>query len=186
MRQKILGICICLFIITAILPVDGTLINENIQINKINRERDILISSTPFWKPDHYITILIDKLYVYSDEDSGNEDGEYFFHIFSFPRLFLDRTNNFNVNDKNPDNPYHPGVLTTFKVRFTPQHVILFAVENDKGEGKLNFNDFMDLTTIKINPPKGDYPPGDPWVMDPIIWENIYFKAVVKIHFGQK
>jgi hypothetical protein len=100
--------------------------------------------------------------------------------------MYFYRTQIYEVDDNSPEIPYDIGTLKVFDTKFTPQILLLFAMEKDKGEGPANFNEFLGFLKIKVNPPRGNYPVGSPWEMDPVIWETVYFKAVVKIYFGQK
>jgi hypothetical protein len=67
-------------------------------------------------------------------------------------------------------------------IQFTPQRIWIFALEDDKGEGIGNFNEFLDWTMIKVSPAKGDYPHTNMWEKA-FKWMNIYFTADVIMQF---
>ena len=147
---------------------------------KLNYPKDIL----PFWDPEHTASIWIDKIYVYDSGDrEAHEPGEYFFKLFAIPQMWHWTTDIYEVGDETPTIPYNLGKIAAFKTKFTPQWIVILALEDDKDEGIANFNEFLDFTIIKFKPPKGDYPSNDPY-MEIIEWENQYFKAVTKVFFS--
>ena len=148
----------------------------------INEQRSSEI--TPFWDPEHTVSIHIDKIYVKESGDrNANDPGEYFFKLISIPELWHWTTDIYEVDDETPEVPYDLGKLGAFKTKFTPQWIIILAIEEDKDEGIANFNDFLGWKIIKFKPPQGDYPKDNPYI-EIVQWENQYFKAVTKIYFS--
>lgn len=139
--------------------------------------------STPFWNPEHVVGIHIDKLYVYDDSDSGDgeEPGEYFFKLFAIPQMWHWTTDIYEVGDETPEIPYHPDKLGAFKTKFTPQIIVIIAMDEDKAHD-LNPNDFLDYKIIRFKPPKGDYPLSNQY-FEIFDWTNNFFHAVTKIYF---
>ena len=182
MKIKILVLIVFMLMITIpTISVFGSVQTiEKTDNEKISSPKEI----TPIWDREHTTAIWIDKIYVYESGDRElNEPGEYFFKLFSIPQMWHWTTDIYEVGDENPTVPYNFGKLGAFKTKFTPQWIIIFALEEDKDEGIANFNDFLDWKIITFKPPKGDYPSTDPY-MEIFDWENQYFKAVTKVYFS--
>lgn len=175
MMKKILGIVVCTLVLATCLPVTGTNVDEKKQNGGI----------TPFWNKEHTISIFINKIWVFESSDSGsNEPGEYFFIVFVFPLFKHVKTGIYEVDDEHPQTSYSFGKIAEFMTKLTPVTIVILAIEDDKGEGIANTNEFMDYTTIRFKPPRGDYPPGSPYSEPPITWKaGKYFEAQISISF---
>jgi len=155
--------------------------------NNINEKHNIddEIGSTIFWNKTHTVSIWIDKIYIFESGDrEGNEPGEYFFKIYAFPQFWHHITDNYIVGDEQPEIPYDFGKLGAFKTKFTPQFILILAIDDDRNDGVANFNDFLGWKIIKLKPLKGDFPNNDPY-LDIVKWDNPrFFNAVIKIFFS--
>lgn len=183
MKKKLLGIFVCVLVIVSISSVTGLkTANRNIRGEPPLLNNDL--DSIPFWDPNHTVSLHIDKIYVYDSGDRNTHDpAELFFRIYSIPKFWLFITDIFLVDDETPEVPYDLGKLGAFSTKFTPQWILILALEDDEGEGPINFNDFLGWKLIKFKPPKGDYPHNDPYI-EIIQWENQHFRAVVKVFFS--
>jgi hypothetical protein len=180
MRKKLIGMFVCMLMLAICLPVTGTMDDDE----KPSAGTKLGTTGvTRFWPKEHILAIEMDKVYVYESGDrEAYEPGEYFFKIYAFPSLFHWTTDIYEVGDENPDIPYNFHHIASIRTKFTPQIILVLALEEDKKED-LNFNEFMDWKVFKVNIPYGDYPPDGMYTSDPVIWENDYFKAVVKFTF---
>jgi len=176
MRKKIVGLLVCTLMIATCLPVTGKIITEQ----SINDG----LHTTGFWKPDHFIDIRLRNIYIKECSDEGvNEPGEFYFYIFMLPKRFHWKTDIYSANDNIPNEPQYFGKLCTVPdIKFTPQRIIIVALEDDKGEGIGNFNEFLDWKAITLNPPKGDYPQQNMYE-ETFKWVNIYFTADILVQF---
>jgi len=175
MMKKLLGMVVCMLVLATCLPVTAT-INDNTHPSA---------GTTPFWNKEHTISIYINKIWVFESGDSGigKEPGEYFFIIFVFPLFKHVKTKIYEVDDEHPQSSYNFGKIAEFTTRFTPVTIIILAIEEDKKDD-LNQNEFMDYTNIRFKPPKGDYPPSNPYSEPIVTWKaGQYFEAQISIGF---
>jgi hypothetical protein len=183
MKTKIIGILVSVLLILTIIPVVSTTNIKNTNAN----EQTIITSiqdTVPFYEGPHHVTIRLRNIYITESGDDGiNEHGEYYFFILAIPAMFHWRTDIYLANDNIPDTPQNFGKLCTMNdIKFTPQRLIILALEDDRGEGIANFNEFMDWIQIKFRPPKDDYPHTDMYE-ETFKWVNIYFRADVVVQF---
>lgn len=182
MKRKIVGIFFSTLFIGSCILLSGTITNNK------NTDLDLIKSSnkiemTPFWQQEHTVSIWMNQVYVKESGDrEAYEPGEYFFKIFAFPQMWHWTTDIYEVGDEHPEDPYSFGKLASFQIKFTPQILILLAIEEDKKED-LNTNEFMDWKVYTFKPPRGDYPSNDPYQTEKMTWENQYFKAIWTISF---
>ena len=156
---------------------------ENNDITSKHLSETGMTGVTPFWTKEHVLGIMMDKVYVYESGDrEAYEPGEYFFKMYAFPSLWHWESDIYEVGDEHPEIPYNFYHIGAFKTKFTPQIILVLALEEDKKED-LNFNEFMDWKVFRVNPPRGDYPPNGMYISEPVVWENDYFKAIVKFTF---
>jgi len=184
MKTKIIGFFICMLLITTTFPVFGIEIDsKNVELEK--RIINDNVSPTIFWNKSHTVSIWIDKIYIIESGDrEGKEPGEYFFKMYAFPQFWHWVTDNYIVSDEHPETPYDFGKLGAFKTKFTPQFILILAIDDDSNDGVANFNDFLGWKIFRLKPLKGDFPSSDPY-FDIIKWDNPrYFNAVVKIFFS--
>jgi len=185
MKTKIIGIFICMLLVfLPTFPVFGVEINDN----NISEEKQIIsgdVGKTIFWNKSHTVSIWIDKIYVIESGDrEGKEPGEYFFKIYAFPQFWHHVTDIYEVSDEHPETPHDFGKLGAFKTKFTPQFILILAIDDDSTDGVANFNDFLGWKIFKLKPLKGDFPSNDPY-LDIQKWDNPrYFNAVVKLFFS--
>jgi len=101
----------------------------------------------------------------------------------NFKCLLSIRTDIFMTNDNIPTIAQHFGKLCTMSnIKFTPQRIIILALDDDTKDGPANFNDFLDWTQIRFRPPKGDYSQSNMYE-ETFKWVNIFFRADVIIQF---
>jgi len=180
MKKKFIGMFVCMLVLATCLPVTGIIEDEEKPSTEITPS---ITGVTGIWSKEHVLAIMLDKVYVYDCGDrQGYEPGEYFFKMYAFPSLWHWESDIYEVDDDNPEIPYNFYHIGAFKTKFTPQIILVLALEEDKKED-LNFNEFMDWKIFKVNPPRGDYPPNGMYTSDPVVWENDYFKAIVKFTF---
>jgi hypothetical protein len=172
MKKKILGMFVCMLVIATCLPVTGA-----IDVKK-NPNQDI----TPFYDREHNINIYINKCWVYECQDEHNP-GEYFFHILVFPAFQYVKTDIYEVDDTHPQSSHNFGKLASIPVKFTPQFILIVAMEEDK-QFDNNPNDYLGRIIIKLAPPKGDYSPSNPYSLPLVRWNaKPSFEADVAISF---
>ena len=173
MKKSILKISIVLGLVLATcLPVTATMEDYK------NPSKD----TTPFYNIDHNIHININKCWVYECCDESNP-GEFFFHIFVFPAFKYKKTDIYEVEDTHPQSSHNFGRLASFPVQFTPQTILIIAMEEDK-KTDLNPNDYLGKIVIKLAPPKGEYTPGSPYSHPLVRWDaKPVFEADVSISF---
>jgi len=183
MKWKIYSIFVCMLFIATAYQVGSTIDIEETSVDD-QKNKFSHIDAIPFYERTHHITIRLRDIYITECGDDGiNEPGEFFFFILAIPARFHWRTNIYEANDNIPNTPQNFGKLCTMNdIKFTPQRLIIFALEDDKGEGLANFNEFMDWTQIKFRPPKDDYPNTDMYE-ETFKWSNIYFRADVVVQF---
>jgi hypothetical protein len=173
---------VVLLLLATVLPVSGDIQRSRHTAEKTSSKEQIQ-NRTPYYEIPHYIGIRCDKIYIYDDsERDSHSPGEFSFKLFSFPRMWHWTTITYEL-DVSPT-PYDLGRLGGMEeVHFTPQLIIIIAIELD--EGIQNPNDLLDWMIIRWNPPKDDYE----WpnqIQEIYTWENNFFKAVIKVymHYG--
>jgi len=172
MKNKIIEIFICMLLISICLTVTAT-----IDDNKNPRE-----GVTPFYPIDHNIYININKCWVYECQDEHNP-GEFFFHIFVFPAGKYVKTDVYEVSDNHPQSSHDFGRLASIPAQFTPQYILIIAMEEDK-KTDLNSNDYLGYILIKLAPPKDNYPPAKPYSHPLVRWDaKPTFEADISISF---
>ena len=183
MQKKIIGILVCTLVIATCLPVTGTINSDkNIENDQVI-ERDTLIV-TPIWDDQYTIYINIFKIWVFDCSDTqAEEPAEFFFHIFAFPAFRHIKTNIYEVTDNHPETSYDFGLIGSISTHFTPQVIVIQAMEEDK-KFDLNPNDVLGRIVIKLAPPKGEYSPSNPYSEPKIRWKALpYFEADISISF---
>jgi hypothetical protein len=172
MRKKIIGMFFCMLVIATCLPVTGT----------IDLDKNTSQGITPFYEKEHNINININKCWVYECQDEHNP-GEYFFHIIVFPAFQYVKTEEYSVDDTHPQSSHNFGRLASIPVRFTPQFILIIAMEEDQ-KIDANPNDYLGRIMIKLAPPKDDYSPSNPYSLPLVRWNaKPSFEADVAISF---
>lgn len=181
MRRNIVSVFVCMLLLATAFPAMGTIHGGEVleEQGSAGCEED----ATPFYENGHHVGIRMDKVWVYDDSDPPPKgDGEYYFKMYAIPKIWhMTSTVYEAVEDPHP---HDFGTIGYFDgVHFTPQVIVIIAMEEDVGKIK---DDFLDWIVIVFNPPKGDYKWPDQYE-DIITWENTYFKAVVKVymHYGK-
>jgi hypothetical protein len=183
MKNKIIGTFVCILLLATCLPVTATINIENITSN--NGQFNHKINTMPYYNTPHHLNIFLPRTYIKECGDDGsNEPGEYFFIILAIPQMYHFRTDIYVVSDNHPDDPQNLGKLCTMQdVKFTPQRIFIFAFDDDRNDpGMINPTDFLDWTSIRFHPPKGDYTYANRY-HEVFGWSNIYFQADVEIDF---
>jgi hypothetical protein len=183
MKRKIIGIFICMLLIVTALPILDALNIEKNNIDKSNIFPKIHDNLT-FYDNSHHISIRLRNIYILESGDDGlNEPGEYYFYILAIPARFHFKTDIFSANDNIPTTAQNFGKLCTMSnIKFTPQRIIILALDDDTKDGPTNFNDLLDWIQIRFRPPKGDYSQSNMYE-ETFKWVNIYFRADVIIQF---
>jgi len=173
MKKNLITVGIILALVLAnCLPVTAKIIDD----------KNPSESVTPFYNVDHNIHININKCWVYQCCDEHNP-GEFFFHIIVFPAFKFKTTDIYEVEDTHPQSSHNFGRLASIPVQFTPQFILIIAMEEDK-KTDLNPNDYLGYIVIKLAPPKDDYTPAKPYSHPLVRWDaNPVFEADISISF---